>query len=413
MGIIRKALKVRIYPTQEQETQINKTLGCCRALYNMSLFERKQVYEQLKDNKRELYDYKYKTEKEYKEEFEWMRGADSQALQQSRNDLIQAYSNFFKGLSGKYKQKFRFPKFKKKKNECSYRTTMTNPKSIEVDFEISRIKLPKLGWVKFRDGRTEFQGKIKNATVRRTSTGKYYVSVLYEQEFESKPTMLDSIDENQVIGLDMSLEKFFVDDQGNSPAYERLYRKFEPRLKFLQKQVSKKKSGSQNQKKAQLRVNKVYEKIKSKRSDFTHKLSKDLVQRYKVIVVEHLSLQGMSQALNLGKSVMDLGYSEFVRQLQYKSLWNNKLFIQADRWFASSKTCSICGQINKDLQLSDRNWECKNCGTQHDRDKNAGQNLKNFGLENIGKAIPEFKPVEKRLHKDLSMKQEITTLTLT
>lgn len=413
MGIIHKALKVRVYPTQEQEIQINKTLGCCRALYNMSLFERKQVYEKLKDNKRELYDYKYKTEKEYKEEFSWLREADSQALQQSRNDLIGAYQKFFKGLSGKYKQKFGFPKFKKRKNECSYRTTMTSLKSIEVDFEINRIKLPKLGWVKFRDGRTEFQGKIKNATVRRTPTGKYYVSVLYEQEFKLKPIMLNSIDENQVIGLDMSLEKFFVDQNGNSPAYERLYRRFEPRLKFLQKQAIKKKLGSSNQKKAQLRVNRVHEKIKSKRSDFTHKLSKDLVQRYEVIVVEHLSLQGMSQCLNLGKSVMDLGYSEFIHQLRYKSLWGNKLFIQADRWFASSKTCSICGQINKDLQLSDRSWECENCGTQHDRDRNAGQNLKNFGLENIGKAIPEFKPVEKRLHKDLSMKQEITTLTLT
>lgn len=407
MGVINKAFKVRIYPNLEQQTQINKTLGSCRALYNMMLFEHKQVYEKLKDSKRELYDYKYKTEKEYKQEFEWMKEADSQALQQARIDMIGAYSKFFKGLSKKYKQSYGFPKFKKKKNESSYRTTMTSPKTIEVDFNKNKIKLPKIGWVKFRDRRTSFKGKIKSATVRRTATGKYFVSVLFEQELELEGFMLDSINESQVIGLDASLENFFVDQNGNSPAYERLYRKFEPRLKKLQRQVSKKKKGSNNQKKAQMRVNKIHEKIANKRKDFTHKLSKDLTRKYQVIVAEHLSLKGMSQALKLGKSVMDLGYSEFIRQLQYKSLWNNKLFIQADKWFASSKTCSICGFINKNLQLSDRSWICPNCGENHDRDTNAGQNLQKYGMIEVGLVEPDFKPVEILMHKVESKKQEI------
>jgi putative transposase len=170
--------------------------------------------------------------------------------------------------------------------------------------------------------------------------------------------------------------------------------------------MSKKKKGSKNWYKASHKVNLIHERITNKRKDFTHKLSTELVRNNDVIVVEHLSLKGMSQALHLGKSVMDLGYSEFVRQLFYKSLWNNKTFIQADKWFASSKTCSVCGYKNKDLQLSDREWGCPNCGTDHDRDQNAGINLKNYGLRDLGLGQPESKPVEKELHKDSSMKQE-------
>ena len=172
--MIYKAFKVRIYPSQTQKIQINKTLGSCRFLYNQMLDEHIQVYEKLKDNKRELYDYKYKTEKEYKEEFNWMSEADSVALQQSRNDLSVAYSNFFKSLKGQRKgSQVGFPKFKKKKYGSSYRTIYP---LMFVDFSTSKIKLPKLGWVKFRDDRTNFKGKVKNATVSRTSTGKYFVS---------------------------------------------------------------------------------------------------------------------------------------------------------------------------------------------------------------------------------------------
>ena len=170
--------------------------------------------------------------------------------------------------------------------------------------------------------------------------------------------------------------------------------------------MSKKKKGSKSWYKALHKVNLIYERIINKRKDFTQKLSTDLVRTNDVIVVEHLSLKGMSQALHLGKSVMDLGYSEFVRQLSYKSLWNNKTFIQADKWFASSKTCSVCGYKKSDLQLSDREWGCPNCGTDHDRDQNAGINLKNYGLKELGLGQPENKPVEKELHKDSSMKQE-------
>jgi putative transposase len=400
MGTIHRALKVRIYPNSKQQETLNKTLGSCRALYNMMLFERIETYNNWKASGQDLkalYNHKNKTEKEYKKEFEWLSDSvDSQALQQSRINLSMAYQNFFKSLKGQRKgTKVGFPKFKKKRAGSSYRTMMTND-NIKVDFKEAKVKLPKVGWISFKDKRSEFSGIIKSATVSRSSTGKYFVSVLFEQELMLKSIMYDEIDESQVCGLDMSLEKFFVNQDGNSPAYERLYRRYEPKLKKAQRQKSKKKKGSKNWYKALHKVSLIHETISNKRKDFTQKLSTDLVRKNQVIVIESLSLKGMSQALKLGKSVMDLGYSQFIHQLQYKTLWNNKILIQADKWFASSKTCNICGFVNKNLELSDRKWDCPNCGESHDRDTNAGRNLKNIGLKEIGQGLPDFKPVENK-----------------
>ena len=330
MSTIFKAFKVRLYPSNEQKTLINKTLGCSRFVYNQMLAERIDVYNELKENKRALYEYKYKTEKQYKEEFDWLKEVDAIALQQARMQLSSAYQNFFKSLSGKRKGKSGFPNFKKKKSSSSYTTTMTN-NNISVNFKTKEVKLPKVGKVKFKDCRVDFEGDIKRVTVSRTPTGKYFVSVLFEQEFEHSGIVLDDSLKAKTIGLDMSLSSFFVDSNGNSPAYEQLYRKYEKKLAFLQRQVSKKKLGSNNRKKAQHRVNLLHEKIANKRKDFTQKLSTQIVRGNTVIVVEHLSLKAMSQCLNLGKSIMDLGYSQFIHQLQYKSLWNGKFFIQADK----------------------------------------------------------------------------------
>ena len=408
MNKIYKAWKVRVYPTEEQTKILNKNLGANRALYNMMLHERIEVYEKLKDDKRALYEYKYMTPTEYKFQYPWLsEQIDSQGLNAEVLNVKSAYSNFFKSLSGKRKgQKSGFPKFKKKKAECSYSTCATSKYSIQINYEDNKVRLPIVGWVKFRDGNRKFDGIIKKATIRRTSTGKYFVSVLFEQEKDLETTILPA--KAKVVGLDMSLENFFIDSDGTSPAYERLYRENEKKLKKLQRRFSKKKDGSKNKEKARLRLSLLHEKITNKRHDFTHKLSAQLVKENDVIVVENLSLKGMSQALKLGKSVMDLGYSEFVRQLQYKSLWNNKFLIEADKWFPSSKTCHKCGYIYKELTLSEREWCCPNCGVNHNRDINAAINLKQIGL---GKS--KFKPVEKKasvlnenLKQDSSVKQE-------
>lgn len=393
-GTIHRALKVRLYPNKEQETQILKTLGSCRFLYNKMLEERLSIYESLKDDRGALRLAKYKTEVDYKKDFEWMSDCDSVALQQSRLDLITSYQNFFNSLKGQRRgSKVGFPKFHKKGQKNSFRT-LNNNNTIRINYEKSKVRLPKLGWVNYSDGDRKWGGKISSATISKTPTGKYFVSILFEQELELQGVELK--ENMRVVGLDMSLQNFYVDNLGNSPNYVKPYRSNEKRLAHYQRKLSKKQKGSHNREKARKKVAKVHEKIANSRKDFIHKLSHDLVKNNDVIVVENLSLRGMSQALKLGKSVMDLGYSEFVRQLEYKALWNNRTFIRADEWFASSKTCSYCGYKKSDLQLNDRAWICPNCGAEHNRDQNAGQNLHNYGLKELGLERPESKPVESK-----------------
>lgn len=386
---MNRAFKVRIYPNISQKIQINKTLGSCRKIYNLMLDERINVYEKLKDDKEKLHSYKYLTEKQYKEEFDFLKEADSKALQQANKDLMKAYQNFYSSLNGKRKGKSGFPKFKKRKLGSSYRTLG----AIDVDFNNKKVKLPKLGWINYRNKRSSFKGELRSATVSRTSTGKYFVSLLFEQETKVNLPNIEQI--TNVKGLDMSLDKFFVDQDGNSPEYVKLYRDKESKLKVYQRRLSKKKKYSKNWYKAKHKVSLLHEQISNKRKDFLHKLSHKLVTENELIVVESLNLKGMTQGLKLGKSVHDLGYSEFVDQLNYKSVDQECLIIEADQWFASSKTCSGCGYKYSDLSLNERSWDCPECNEHHDRDTNAGKNLLNYGLKYLGLGQPDFKLVER------------------
>ncbi|GHV81170.1 transposase [Spirochaetia bacterium] len=390
--VINRALKIRIYPNKEQEQFILKNLGCCRFIYNQMLAEHKFVYEQLKNDKLTLYKYKYKTEKEYKQEFEWLKDADAVALQQSRMDLSIAYQNFFKRLKKKVNStQLGFPKFHKRGVKDSYRSI--NNGGIFIDFNLKKVKLPKISWIKFRDPRIIDDINIKSATISKTKTGKYFVSLLYEKEIFPKQINLTKPN-LKTKGLDMSLANLFVDEQGSSPEYKRLFRTYEPKLSKLQQVVSRRQLGSNRRKKAQLRVNKVYEKITNTRKDFNSKLSRHLVNNNDVIVVEDLNLQAMAQSLKLGKSVNDLGYGQFRFMLKYKAQEAGKVFIEANKWFASSKTCHVCGFIKKDLALSERDWVCSSCGEHHHRDTNAAINLADYGLKEIGQGMPKFTLVD-------------------
>ncbi len=376
--IIQKSYKFRLYPNNEQHILINKNFGCCRFIYNSMLAERLQAYEKFKDDRESLWEYKYKTEKDYKNEFEWLKEAESTSLQQARIDLSKAYMNFFKSVSGKNKSKSGFPKFHKKGYKDSYRI-MCNNFSIKLNFDLHKIKIPKLGWVNYRDDRTFDDTKISSITVSKSKTNKYFVSILVKTEVEDVEK-IKYTDDLVLTGLDMSMNKFYVDDLGCSPDYIKLYRKNEKRLAKLQRQVSRKQKGSNNRKKAQLKVNKIYEKITNSRKDFIEKLSTDLISKNDVIVIESLNMKAMSQSLNLGKSTNDLGWGLFVARLEQKMQVTNKLLIKADKWFASSQICHVCGYQNKSLTLGDREWYCPICGTHLYRDENAGQNLKQYGL---------------------------------
>ena len=387
-----KALKLRIYPNDQQTIQLNKTFGCSRFIYNTMLSERKDIYTKLKDKPRELYEYKYRTEKQLKEEFEFLKEVDSIALQQIRMNLGVAYQNFFRKLKDPKMPSSEkgFPKFKKKNAKNSFRTIQVGG-NLKIDFDHRKIKAPKLGWISFHDDRKIENIKIHNMTFSRTPSMKYYVSILYE-DYNPTKNQIDINNSNlKIKGLDMSLTNFFVDDEGNSPQYDRNYRKAEKKIAWLQEKISTTRINSLK-KKLRLRLARIHEHIANKRKDFNEKLSTKLVKENDVIVIESLSLKDMAKfkkweerkesndKSNHGKSVNDLGWCYFVNRLKTKAEEQGKIVIEANKWFASLKTCNICGYVNKDLTISDRSWICPKCGTELHRDENAAINLKNVAL---------------------------------
>ena len=388
-----KALKIRIYPNVQQTTMLNKTFGCTRFIYNTMLSERKEIYDKLKHNSRELYEYKYRTEKQLKGQFEFLKEVDSVALQQARMNLGLAYENFWRRCKDSRipSSEKGFPKFKKRNSKNSYRTVCNN-NNLKVDFERKKVKAPKIGWISFRDDRRIEDIKIHSMTFSRTPSLKYYVSILYEDVVLNKGKVDVNSPNLKVKGLDMSLTNFFVDDEGNSPQYDRNYRNYEKKISELQQKLSTTKSKSLKNK-LRLRLARLHEHIANKRKDFIEKTSTKLVKENDVIVIESLSMKDMakfkkweerknsSDKSNHGKSVHDLGWYTFVQRLKTKAEEQGKIVIEANKWFASSKTCNICGYVNKDLTISDRSWICPKCGTEHNRDQNSAINLKHLITE--------------------------------
>ena len=373
---LNKAYKFRIYPTKQQEEIINKTFGCCRFIYNQMLAERISAYEKLKNDRDQLYAYKYKTEKQFKEEFDWLREVDSIALQQSRRNLETAYKNFFQS-----KGKVGFPKFKSKKdNNFSY-TTINQKGTIKLLDDFKYIKLPKIGLVKIKCHRLISNNEIiKSATFSKTPTNKYFISILVAYE---KDIPYLNLDKEKSLGLDYSSSSFYVDSQGNEANYSRYFRLLEDKLAREQRKLSKMQKSSNNRNKQKIKVARIHEKITNQRKDFCHKLSHKLSEEFDYICLEDINLHGMAQALHLGKSTNDNGFGMFRQFLFYKMFEKGKQLIKIDKWFPSSKTCHCCGSVNKNLTLNDRIWVCPSCGETIYRDINAALNIRNVGLSLI------------------------------
>lgn len=373
---INKAFKFRIYPTKAQKELLNKTFGCCRLLWNLMLNERKEVYQELKDDSGALKDYKYKTEKQYKQEFEFMKEVDSKALQSSTNNLVTAFKNFFNGL--KEARKVGYPKVKSKKHEQRYTTHNINS-NIKIDFTRKRIKLPKIKtWITYKDNRY-FSEPIRQVTVSKTKSGTYYLSILIERELDVSP--LTEVHEDKIGAFDMSATEFLV-GEGEDFSNPRFYRRSESKLKKLHGRLSRKKKGSNNRWKAQHRLARLYEKIANQKYDWTHKTTLNLANKYEAVVLEDLNIQGMQQFTSgLSKSVtLDFSWYLFKILLKYKLEWRGKYYQEVDRFFPSSKLCSVCGYKNTELTLKDREWTCPECGTLHHRDNNAYINIKKEGI---------------------------------
>ena len=363
-----KSYRYILKPNEKQKIFFEKSFGCARFVYNWALSKRIEAY-QTKKKKLSCVDLcKMLTSLKKEEDKLWLNEVSMECLQQSIRNMDSAFTRFFREKKG-------FPKFKSKKDvRKSYKAI----NGVRIDFETNRIKLPKIGWVKFYKNRT-FEGNIGTVTVSKNATGKYFVSVLVDDGIE-KP-LKPNIEYNTSVGIDVGIKDFAVLSNGYVYTNPKYLEKAETRLKVLQRRFSKKKKGSNRREKARLKLAKAYEKVANCRTNFIHQVTSRIVRENQTIIIEDLNVSGMMKNHNLAKHISSASWSEFFRQLQYKCEWYGKNLIKIGRFEPISKMCT-CGYVNKELKLSQREWTCPNCGQHNDRDLLAAINIKRFGLQN-------------------------------
>jgi putative transposase len=383
-----KGIKIRLYLNKEQEDYVKNLLGTSRFIYNNLLSYKIERYNKEKHNV--SFSELGKELVKLKSEYEWVKNSHSKVLQQSLINLEKAYKSFFKNGNG-------FPKFKSKhdnKQSCRF------PNDAISGVKGNRISIiKKLKDIHFKCPKSDEkylnknQKDIKSATLTRTKSGKYYLSILID-----KPNKILKKPKNDIVGIDLGIKDFIITSEGQIFDNIKIKRNNQKKLTKLHRELSRKQKCGSNRNKAKIKLAKLYEKLNNKKENYLHHITNQLLDENQVIVIEDLNVKGMMKNHNLARSIQELSLHRFKEMLRYKAEWYGRDVVEIDRFYPSSKLCSNCGHKNTELKLSDREWTCSSCGTKHDRDFNAAKNIKKEGerIINIGLSSPELTPLESK-----------------
>lgn len=367
-----RAVKIRLYPNKTQEQTLNKVLGCYRFVYNQMLAQKQNAYKTDKTNLKvtDLSKWFHGTLLK-DEQYVWLKEQNTKVMKQAIRQMDVAYKNFFKQHTG-------FPKFKSKKDKQSalfpyeaiskHNTFETRHISLTTPLKNIKFRCSDLYFSRLQ----KYNKNIRSATLSKTKSGNFFLSILIEME----DTELKKFEHtNEQVGIDLGVKDFVITSDGEIFENKHSLKKKEKQIKKLQRQLSRKVKGSNNRKRAQVKIAKLFEKMTNKKDDYIHYVVNELLTYFDTIFMEDLNVKGMLRNHHLAKAIQEVGFYKFKETLVNKALVNDKQVVIIDRFYPSSKTCSVCGYKKRDLRLSDREWICPNCGTKHDRDINAAMNI--------------------------------------